>query len=384
MAGLCCTISRGAMAATAGALALLCIALLFKGGSIFPPIIALIVICGAALFVSNDVESVARRLDREAQGTGPLQLEDRQLYWNVAIKVFNKDKTLGQGPAQFDQQYYFFRPEHIQTPLIYAHNEYLNTLADYGAFGLALIAVFIGSVYYLAWRNVELHSAARSAMLGSGHTDKGAFLIGGLFALTASLFHCVVDFDMHVPADALLAVAIMGLLVAHGRYMTERYWKNPGEVGKLVLAAAAGGIVVIFMAAGVKLGRAQHWVEKADVAERILNKPIDADEANYEAALASPERWAAFRGRAEALKKAYEIDPSDAKVCFRLGESSWDIASQGFEVTKDKYNPKPCAGIPRALLNNPLDSRLSWIQYGKCLDKLDRHQERDALFWIRH
>jgi len=242
---------------------------------------------------------------------------------------------------------------------------------------LTIIAGFIGAVYYLAWRT--WNSIRRKVSdIGVRQTDKGAFLIGGSFALAAALLHCVVDFDMHVPADALLAVSIMGLLVAHGRYLTERYWKNPGNVGKVALVLGAVAVIIYLGATGIKLGREQHWVEVADAAERVLNRRIDPNARDLEAAIGSPARREAFATRLAALRKAYEADPTDAFVCFRLGEGYWDMASQGDRGYQGD-TLEAMRWYSRALLNNSIYAQ-AWLQYGICLDWLDRHQ--DASFYF--
>jgi O-antigen ligase/Tfp pilus assembly protein PilF len=376
VAGLCVSLSRGALAATVGSLVLLCVVLLFEGGYVIPALFALIAILGLAVGVRERVDFVARRFDKTAK-PGEINLEDRQLYWQTATKVFDAHKLWGAGPAQFDEQYYLYRPVALQTRLIYAHNEYLNTLADWGASGLALIAGFLGLLGFGAWRAWR-GIRRKTSDIGFRQSDKGAFVLGGACAVVAAVIHCVVDFDMHVPADALLAVAIMALLAAHGRFVTEGYWKNPGDIGKIVLTLAALAAALVLAFSGVNLAREQQWIERADMAERVLNKPLKPDATDADAALASAARVAAFKERAEDLKKAYEVDPTDAIASYRLGESYWDLGSQA-DQGYQRDTLEAMQWYSRALLANPLDHD-AWTKYGICLDWLDRHREADAYF----
>jgi O-antigen ligase len=377
MAGLCVSVSRGAMVATVVALALLCVTLLFEGGYVLPSLLALVLICGAAIGVRENFETAARRFDREVQPGASLSLGDRQVYWSVAGKIFEEHKLWGAGPAHFDLQFFMHRPERLQSRIIYAHNDYLNTLADWGGVGLAIILAFVGSLYYGAWRTWR--SIRRKVSdIGLRQTDKGAFVIGGAFGLAAALFHCLVDFDMHVPADALLAVAIMALLAAHGRFVTERYWKNPGNMGKTFLALAGVAAMVCLVAIGLKQDKEQRWVERANAAERILEEPLDPNAPDPDVAAAAPPRQAALKAKIDALKNAYEIDPSDADVCFNLGETYWDLGSEGARGYQRK-TLEAMQWYSRAILANPLNA-YNYLQYGICLDWLDRHHEADFYF----
>ncbi len=119
----------------------------------------------------------------------------------------------------------------MQGRLIYAHNEYLNTLADWGLAGLAIITAVAGLILHGAWR--AWRSVRRTAGdIGRRKSDKAALVMGGAFGFVALLVHCAVDFDMHIPAVALLAVALMALLAAHTRFVTERHWKDRGHSAK--------------------------------------------------------------------------------------------------------------------------------------------------------
>src|SRR5207249_1819141 len=68
-------------------------------------------------------------------------------------------------------------------------------------------------------------------------SNRFAFVLGASTGLLALFFHSVVDFNMHIPANAILAVALMAMLSSHLRFTTERYWSSLGA-GKKALASA--------------------------------------------------------------------------------------------------------------------------------------------------
>ena len=82
----------------------------------------------------------------------------------------------------------------------HAHNDYLETLADTGVVGGALCATFIGMLLFLSLRQ----------LLQIDKPFAAALHISGLVACVGFLVHSFVDFNLHIPSNALLF-----LLMAH-------------------------------------------------------------------------------------------------------------------------------------------------------------------------
>jgi O-antigen ligase len=78
----------------------------------------------------------------------------------------------------------------------FAHNEYLQVLAELGVLGGVLLVAFLALVMHRLWRD---------------RVDAGALGVGGLAALTALALHAGFDFVWHIPAVPLLAAAFVGL-----------------------------------------------------------------------------------------------------------------------------------------------------------------------------
>ena len=70
-------------------------------------------------------------------------------YWPAAIEIF-KDciRCGGQGPGHFDSEFARYRPPTVQIRPVYVHNDYLNTLCEWGATGLAIIVAACALLYY--------------------------------------------------------------------------------------------------------------------------------------------------------------------------------------------------------------------------------------------
>ena len=97
----------------------------------------------------------------------------------------------------------------------------------HGAGGLRLGLAGSGGPQDLA---LCAHAAARPR--GRQGSNKFAFVLGAAVGLAAILVHSVVDFNMHIPANAILAVTLMALLSSCLRFATERYWVTAKSLGK--------------------------------------------------------------------------------------------------------------------------------------------------------
>lgn len=86
------------------------------------------------------------------------------------------------------------------------HNEYLQTLAEYGLIGFLLLVLFVMLVFgrFVLWPPEE----ERSGSVWTGAR------IGGFGGLTAAAIHAMLDFQMHVLPVLLLAGGVVGLLVS--------------------------------------------------------------------------------------------------------------------------------------------------------------------------
>ena len=83
--------------------------------------------------------------------------------------------------------------------------------------------------------------------LAAKRSNKSSFVLGGTLGLVAILVHSFFDFNFHVPANALLAVTLLGLVTGHFRFATEGYWFTVRWPLKVV-------VTVVLLSAIVGLG----------------------------------------------------------------------------------------------------------------------------------
>jgi hypothetical protein len=136
-----------------------------------------------------------------ATGADPGRLgsieSNRYRYWDVALHTFADHPLAGAGAGAFAVEWLKVpdRPDAASD----AHSLYLETAAELGAVGLALLLLFLGAV---AGAGVRLQ-----------RFDTGA-CAGLAAALAAWAFHAGLDWDWEMPAVTLVAFAVAAALVA--------------------------------------------------------------------------------------------------------------------------------------------------------------------------
>jgi O-antigen ligase len=347
-AGIVVSVSRGSWIATAAALFIFFLVLMFHHAHRRPALALLAaVVIGAAYFGPRNVFLKTRLMQMQVSQDG-VTGDGRFGIWNAAVQLWHENVLWGIGPGHFDYRFGKYRPELIQVSPDRVHNDYLNTLTDWGVVGLTLVAAVWVLLYAGAFRTWRFVRGSPNT-LGDHRSNKLTLVLGASIGLAAILIHSFVDFNMHIPANAILAVTLMALLSGYLRFATDRYWFT-ARLGVKTL------LTTVLVAGVACLG----WQAARSVAEstRLMRA--------QKAAPASPQQIA-------MLQKAFSIEPRNAETARAIGEAfrlqSWqdtgDYQAQALEAMK---------WFKRATALNPYDDS-SVLRYGMCLDQLGRHDE---------
>ena len=191
------------------------------------------------------------------------KLEDiRFKLWKPAVEIWKENIWFGAGPAHFDFRFRQYRPDEVQMRGDRVHNDYLNTLTDWGIIGFVLVSsawVLLGRGIVKTWKFVQ-RSSNDFAIKKS---NKTAFVFGAALGLLAILLHSFVDFNMHIPANAILAISWMAMLSGHLRFATEQYWvPSRWPIKVLVTAVGLAGIGYLSWQA-TRRSEEYMWLERA-------------------------------------------------------------------------------------------------------------------------
>ena len=355
-AGLAVTLSRGGWVAAAVGLLALLLVLAGHRNHRWRALLLLLVLLGAgAFFVTNYLSKTAGYIERvELQENGTLNLDVRFDIWRAAERMWLDHFWWGVGPAHYDYRFREYRPESVQMRPDRAHNDYLNLLADWGAAGG--IIVLAGAALFVAglagtWRHVR--RAERD--FSSGQSNRFAFFLGASAGLLALAVHSAADFNLHIPANALVGVTLLALLSSNLRFATERYWLIARLPVKMLLTVSLAGGVVYLTGQEWRRGHEAFWQARAGQSPDYF----------------SPQHTA-------ALKKAFAAEPMNFETAYDIGEAYRVESFNG----GDHYADQAEMAMQWYVRARDLDryDAYGYLRQGMCLDWLGRHDQAGKYF----
>jgi tetratricopeptide (TPR) repeat protein len=320
---------------------------------------------GAFLLLQKD-GMLSKRVDLLSQITQrDVKTYDIRIHnWTAAIEQWKEAKWTGTGAGTHLYYGRKHRQPAVQQDPQHAHSDYLELLAEYGLIGVGGVAVFLFVHLRSGLRGYRI-LAQRRAEDPYRPSPQLALNLGALGAFAAYLAHSAVDFNLHLPGNALVFAAIFGLL-AHpvtrnptitrdeegaqdSRHRTARW---PWSL-RLVLPVLG----VILILTGTSTLPAESWGEKARVSVRSghFNEAITLSHRALEREKNNPYLYyylgqAHFSRAQLAPKNARQLDLEAAENAFRSGLALF-----------------------------PQDET-PWVRLGQVLDELGRHEEAQTAF----
>ncbi|MDB6120647.1 MAG: O-antigen ligase [Verrucomicrobiaceae bacterium] len=304
--GMALTQSRGAMVGMVGGVAMLgtvSLWVMWKTqrhifGRLLIGIAILAALGGAVIYIVNQ-ESVKRRMV-----SNPVNKDVRLHIWEAALQQHAMQPVTGMGSRAFYDYCITLRPKGMpvyHNDPLFAHNEYIQVLADYGWIGLVLAVAAILLHLSHGLRFVKWFGEERFLNTGVLSSNTLGFAVGALSALAATLLHAAFEFHFHVAATAITAAFAAGLLANPGFDAGEGGGGRMPKVrlfSKLVLIGAS----VWMIGGAVKLG------------------PADYDAAQAQISASQDD----MQGRMEWLDKAVKRDPLNPEHWYQRGLAFMD------------------------------------------------------------
>lgn len=392
LAGLYTTLSRGAwVSVAAGVVAFLLWC--WRSRDLSPRVVdagLILVLLLGIVFVSRPElrqrfrETVTLNPDYTFHSS-PIEVRDatmglRVLLWRPTWQMIRDHPIFGTGPGTWEWRHLAYRDARLQWRPEYAHGDLLQLAAEYGAVGWLLMAAVAGCFFWQVARIVRQ----------SDSSGERAFAIGSAVGVTAILVHSLVDFNLHIPANALLVAALLGFTAAMSNGHNFRWRETLPRPAKWGLATALIALAVFFGWTGVRTTLASHdvwtgnearqafaWDDALTHYARALRLDPRAPAAYAElgelyrlrSALAETEGQPDTRDRyareaVAAFEQSLRLNPYDSDILLRLG-SAYELADQ----------PAPARhAYERALQLDP-NNGFAYVRLGVFCD---RHHEREA------
>lgn len=321
LAGLAVTLSRGGWIAAAASFFVMFCFLLRKREHRIPALAAIVIAVLGLGIAFQKSEKLQERVQKATEGGSSASVSTRPAIWKTAWTMWQDYPVWGVGPGHFDYRFPEYRPEMIQARPGWVHNDYLNTLVDWGIVG----AVIVGSgIVFLAvglLRTRKYVDRASKDIGSARNSNRSAFVLGAIGAGCALAVHSFVDFNLHVAANAILACVVLAIGTSHQRFASGRHWVGRWPGAKLVYSVVLIGTAVFLVQSGWQTAREQLALQEANKHPSASVEQIDA------------------------MRRAAEIEPNNFETLYNIGEA---LRARG-------------AGIPENSEEN-LEAAIQWFQ----------------------
>lgn len=116
-------------------------------------------LAGLVVLLAVGPEVLSARVAQSFAAAGATTLTGRDVIWALALKEWHANPLFGYGPTIWDEEY----RRAVGVPYAYhGHNQYLNTLARAGLFGMGGLALMLIAYFYYA---VRYFAATQGALL---------------------------------------------------------------------------------------------------------------------------------------------------------------------------------------------------------------------------
>ena len=236
-----------------------------------------------------------------------LSSNGRTIQWRVARDQFAERPLVGTGAGTYELHWVADRP--VAGQVRDAHSLYLETLAELGIVGLALL------LFALAVPLAAAFVARRRALVPAAAA-----------AYVAYLAHAAVDWDWELPAVTLAALFCGGAIVLAARSDAPRLStraRAAGVCAALVVSAfaAVGLLGSSALAAGwdaIERGDLSRALEESETSGRWMPWSSDPHRLAATAAMITEDNQAAR----EHLRRAIDADPRNWNLWFELAQVS--------------------------------------------------------------
>lgn len=328
--------------------------------------LALLLLCagvGFAVYSTNYVVE-GRFYALESEGF-------RSLLAEQAWRQFQVAPLMGMGPGTFIYAARLYRTGDLPRDSTFAHDDWLQTLAEYGFIGFALVLSLLVISLVSGFRRFffSVKESTTSEILPFSNST--AILLASVCALVTFSIHSLTDFNMHVPANAMLAGATLGLLAGTGTRAAFASRRLQAGILRVLCAAA---LLVLCAGMTMFVGRyAQADYQDLLARNSLARSDIRSALAQTEAGLERQPRDVALlasRGRAFYEYESFleiagdedsvaELSPLEQKRLYRSSADAYENALKWQPMERTNH-----AGLAKSLsqLGETRQTELQWLE----------------------
>jgi O-antigen ligase len=164
-------------------------------------LVATVIILG---FIFLPTDPLVQRFSELAR-TDEISADARAQIWRDTVSLVRDYPIFGCGMGTYDPCFLRYKTVAPMNTVNYAHNDYLQVVAEFGFVGFGVGLVFMLRVVQQVLRGIFAISSV----------DERYLSIGCLASITAILLHSFVDFNMYIPANAIAFSWVIGIAAVH-------------------------------------------------------------------------------------------------------------------------------------------------------------------------
>ncbi len=160
------------------------------------------ILCRGPLIVLASTPVVEKIRTIEQKQEAP-SFANRVKVWGGIVTMIQDHPILGIGPGTFAFIFTQYQPPGLTRHYTMAHNDYLHFTSEAG---LPVIAIIV-------WMIIALYRKGFKKLKNPSRLVRGITL-GSMSGITAILVHSIGDFNLHIPANALVFTVLAAIVVA--------------------------------------------------------------------------------------------------------------------------------------------------------------------------
>ncbi len=305
---------------------------------------ALLIAVSAFLFSFSPIAQERLNVAKTQVTAGELNSDMRVQLAADALRIAHDHLLWGTGPATFT----FVHPHYQSSTFAFkaelTHDDYLNCLDDYGLVGFGLALFFVAVVTLKFFRPLAIDSRWQDRVL----------VATGFAAWMALVVHSLLDFNLHIPANALLLFALTGLALGRVRDEKAIHWST---FSLMPMGGWLGGTVMVLSLLFAVL------VARTELGDRA-----------YEQTLAR-EDVVPISDSIDGAEQALGYDSGNVQALVFLGDLyRYDASLQKEDERRLSDGLKALEAYQKALQANVLDDSVQ-AKMGMALDLMQKYPE---------
>jgi len=159
-----------------------------------------LLICAAGYGIWIGLDPVLARFE-EVRGANYFELEGRVPVWRDSLRLVRDYPLTGTGLGTFELSFRHYQTTMVSLDFDHAHNDYLELTSDTGLPGATLLFL---PVLYLLIKMI-------GCFLGDSRRYRRTVVLACVGSTVALLVHSVMDFNLQIPANALIFSVVLGI-----------------------------------------------------------------------------------------------------------------------------------------------------------------------------